>query len=217
MKKINIREIGGILENADFEETLKDKKVNKNGILTPIQPIKTIKGLIKFHLHLFELCITYELKRKSIEASIKKLREWRHKIVPLLQEHKEPTKMLLNKIKEQIEFEEERLKVVKDEIKLIYRTNELLIENVMLTRKGDLERTKLMKQKTRGTAPDLLHGGGKGWMFEYEMVKELHSMGMLAFLTFGTFLDPLKIDLIATSTPLTPIKFRKFLNGNQVK
>jgi hypothetical protein len=52
-------------------------------------------------------------------------------------------------------------------------------------------------------------------MFEYEMTKEMHGMGMLAFSTFGTFLDPLKVDIIAYSTPLTSIKFEETLVKNQ--
>jgi len=217
MKKPDFKEVGEMFEKIDLEDILKNEKVNENEneILAPKQPIKTIKGLIRFHLQLYELCITYELKRESIEASILKLKEWQKKTIPLLKEHKEPTKMLLRKIKELIEFEEGRLEVVKNEIKLIYRTNEQLIENVMTTSKTKEEKIKSMKKESKGTFPDLLHGGGKGWMFEYEMVKELHEMGMLAFSTFGSFLDPLKVDLIAYSTPLTPVKLKNFLDDNK--
>jgi len=215
MKKPHYKEAGNTFETIDFKDILKDKKMYKNGVLSPNQPIKTVKGLLKFHLKLYESCITFELKREAIEASIVKLKEWQRKTVPLLKDHREGTKLLLEKINDQISFEEGRLEAVKETIKLIYRSNEQLVESAMLANEENKKKIIKMKEKAAGTSPDLLHGGGKGWMFEYEMTKEMHGMGMLAFSTFGTFLDPLKVDIIAYSTPLTSIKFEETLAKNQ--
>jgi hypothetical protein len=215
MKKPHYKEAGNTFETIDFKDILKDKKMYKNGVLSPNQPIKTVKGLLRFHLKLYESCITFELKREAIEASIVKLKEWQKKTIPLLKDHKEPTKLLLEKINDQISFEEGRLEAVKETIKLIYRSNEQLIESAMLANEDNEQKIRKMKDKVAGTSPDLLHGGGKGWMFEYEMTKEMHGMGMLAFSTFGTFLDPMKVDIIAYSTPMTPINIEKFLSKNQ--
>ena len=80
--------------------------------------------------------------------------------------------MLLEKINDQISFEEGRLEAVKETIKLIYRSNEQLIESAMLANEENKKKIRKMKDKVAGTSPDLLHGGGKGWMFEYEMTKK---------------------------------------------
>ena len=124
MKKPHYKEAGNTFETIDLKDILRDKKMYKNGVLSPNQPIKTVKGLLKFHLKLYESCITFELKREAIEASIVKLKEWQRKTVPLLRDHKAPTKLLLEKINDQICFEEGRLEAVKETITHIHSITE---------------------------------------------------------------------------------------------
>jgi hypothetical protein len=49
MKKPPYKEAGNTFETIDLKDILKDKKMHKDGVLSPNQPIKTVKGLLKFH------------------------------------------------------------------------------------------------------------------------------------------------------------------------
>ena len=47
MKKPPYKEAGNTFETIDLKDILKDKKMHKDGVLSPNQPIKTVKGTIK--------------------------------------------------------------------------------------------------------------------------------------------------------------------------
>lgn len=114
----------------------------------------------------------YELKSKSINASIHKLKKWLQTGIKLKKEFNEPSKILIRSVNDEIQFEKGRLSVVKDYRRLIYKTNEHLISAVLSsTARSDKKIDHKMKDRAKGTHPNLLHDegtGNKGWMFEYE-------------------------------------------------
>jgi len=62
------------------------------------------------------------------------------------------------------------------------------------------DETKQLIVEYKHTHPNILHGDG--WMFEYELAKEQWAKRKAAFLTFGSFMDPAKVDLIIISNSL---------------
>lgn len=203
--------VGEYAESQSLDEMLKEQEIEGRELLMP-RKIETVQDLVNFHLHLIELCVIYELKKKTIETSIKDLRGWITNTTPQLDEFEEPAKMLLGKINGEIDFEKGRLSVVKEFIQTIYFTNEYIITSLLYSSisRESLER---MKEDAKGKNPDLLHNGGKGWMLEYECLKKYINEGKVAFMTFGTYLDPSGVDIICFPllTLSTPVQLRDLI------
>ena len=160
-------------ESELAKETLLDEEIRYDEeVLVPSQKISTLGDLVNFHQKLIELCLIYELKSKSINASIHKLKKWLQTGIKLKKEFNEPSKILIRSVNDEIQFEKGRLSVVKDYRRLIYKTNEHLISAVLSsTARSDKKIDHKMKDRAKGTHPNLLHDegtGNKGWMFEYE-------------------------------------------------
>src|SRR5207247_8497547 len=77
-----------------------------------------------------------------------------------------------------------------------------------------------MKDRARGSHPNLLHDegeGNKGWMFEYEAFMNIIEKGKAAFLTFGTYYDPNGVDMVVVDLPLTTPVTTRDRTGSNVK
>ena len=74
-------------------------------LLVPSQKISTLGDLVNFHLKLIELCLIYELKSKSINASIHELKKWLETGIKLKEEFNEPSKILIRSVNDEIQFE----------------------------------------------------------------------------------------------------------------
>jgi hypothetical protein len=197
--------LGNDREFELLKETLHDEEIkNDMKLLLPFENICTLGDLVNFHLKLIELCLTYELKSKAINASILELKKWLDSGIKLLKDNGQPSKILIGRINDEIQFEKGRLSVVKDFRKSIYKTNEYIITRVQqLAPRFDKESIQRMKEKAMGSHPNLLHNEGAGWMFEYTVFREFIDKGRAAFMTFGTFYDPNSIDVIVVGLPLS--------------
>ena len=202
------RKLGYDRESEVAKETLLEEEVvYDEQVLFPSQKISTLGDLVDFHRKLIELCMIYELKSKATDASIHELKKWLKTGIELKEEFEEPSKILIRSVNDEIQFEKGRLAVVKDFRHLIYRTNQSLISGVLSsTTKSNRKIDYEMKDRAKGTHPNLLHDegmGSKGWMFEYEAFMTVIEKGKAAFLTFGTYYDPNGVDIVVVDLPLT--------------
>jgi hypothetical protein len=198
-------------EKYPHPNTNKTREQDKE-IILPRRKIRILRGLVAFHEKLIEYAMIFEFRRESIEGSIDKIKNLISKTVPAVKEFPEPAKVQLRLLNDLLEFQRGRLDSIKEMIKVIYDTNELIINNVVvaaskLDRKTVIKQITEDKEKHKHAHPDLPHGG-TGWMLEYEVMKHLHKEGKPVFLTFGTHWDPAKVDIIALEAPFsTKIKF----------
>jgi len=170
-------------------------------IVIPQKKPETIKDVLDWHKKLLSDCLKYEIKKQVIESSISELNRLIEETVTLLGEevYSSAAKLKLQSINELLEEARENLLATKTIIKTLHRSNEAIIGSVVKSAMGEEKTIELSRQQA-GTRPNLLHG--HGWMLEYQAAKEQWEKGKAAFLTFGTFMDPAKVDLIVISKAL---------------
>ncbi|HEX76636.1 MAG TPA: hypothetical protein G4O12_08690 [Dehalococcoidia bacterium] len=170
-------------------------------IVIPQKKPETVRDLLGWHRKLLFDCLKQELKKRLIESSITELNRLIGKMVPSFEGEvlDSAAKLKLQSINELLQEAREELLVTKKVIKSFYKSNETIIAAIVKSHMGEETLTRLRDQH-EDTHPNLLHE--PGWMLEYQVAKEQWDKGKAAFLTFGTFMDPAKADVIVISNPL---------------
>ena len=168
-------------------------------IILPKKKPKTIGEVLDWHKSLLHECLECELEKQIIEASISKLNRLSRETIPYLKDelYKSAAKLKLKSINALLDKANEDLLFTKKKLETIYNTNETIISAVIASHVGVEKANRQyseLKNEYKGSHPNLLHG--IGWMFEYACAQYWWKKGKAAFLTFGTYHDPAKIDLI---------------------
>ena len=173
----------------------KNKETEKFMLIYPKKKPKTVRDLLNWHIKLFEDCLEYELKKQIIESKIKEINSMIKNVAPLLKEegYKHGAKLKLIKLNKILSDYKEELSTVKSIIKSFHLTNEEIIGSILQSRMSK-ERLNSLYDEKKNYNPNILHGD-RGWMIEYLAAKEHWDKGEVAFITFGTFLDPSGFDL----------------------
>lgn len=156
---------------------------------------KTIIALYKWHKKLLDSAIHYEFKTKAVKSSIEKLNDEIREYIPYLKKPivRSNTKFALEHLNRVKREKEGELMVLKETVKMIHDTNELLITNLLSShrwKKKDLK--QLLFEQFPGT--NILHG--QGWLYELAAQDEVEKEGDLGFITFGTIFDAKGFDLL---------------------
>ena len=115
----------------------------------------------------------------------------------------------LNKLKS--EWEEE-LALVKDLVRVLHDTNEMLIANVARAQKKGKTPHLFELRATQCEDPqpgaNLLHE--PGWLSELSLVRRMRTSGIAGFMTFGTVFDSQKVDVVTRGALKRRIKWRRY-------
>lgn len=164
-------------------------------LLLPKKKPKTLGDVLKWHIKIFEDCLKFELEKQIIESAIEKTNQMIREVKEYLKEegHSKGAKLALSKLNDILEKYKEKHGVTKLVIKSLHKTNEAIVGSLLKSCLGE-SKVKELYMKHKDCHPNILHG--TGWMVEYLAAKEEWDKGKAAFLTFGTFMDPAKVDLI---------------------
>lgn len=164
-------------------------------ILFPSWKISNVKHLMKWHDFILERTLELEFNRKIIKSTLKLISRLKAD-ASNEKEHRNAAKLELKVLTALQKHYKENLEENKKMLSLMYSTNEAIAAS-LLPKESRSELFKYLEEKYGHITSDALHGGGKGWRFEYETMNYLRKKGFTAFLTFGTLLEPGKVDVVA--------------------
>lgn len=173
----------------------------------PKERPKTIRGLHKWHRKLLETCVYFEFEKRALQAGIRHINAEIQKYVAWLKDDGRygSAKLALQRLHRLKAEWKEELFAVKQAIRVVHDTNEMIISGLLRSLGGEEFVRRLVERGALGTG-NLLHE--PGWLAEVEYAEHLRKEGYAAFLTFGTLFDARGFDAVAIPRPGRRIKWR---------